>query len=58
MKTKEYIKPDMMVVKVQSQAILAGSEGNTIQQAAANDYTKENLEKLLDETDKTSIWGD
>ena len=49
MKTKEYIKPDMMAVKVQSQAILAGSEGNTIQQAAANDYTKENLEKLIRE---------
>ena len=55
MKTKEYIKPDMMVVKVQSQAILAGSEG-TINQAADDDYTKEKLEQFLDADG--NIWGE
>ena len=55
MKTKEYIKPEVVVVKIQPQAILAGS-GDTIEQGDDTDYSEDNLDKFKDKDQ--SIWGD
>lgn len=46
MKKKEYIKPEMKVFKMETQAILAGS--NTIPKATQDDYSDENINNLTD----------
>lgn len=59
MKKKEYIKPEMNVFKADMQAILAGSQIETIQleRASETDYTDEQVKTLWEEETKT-IWAD
>lgn len=53
MKTRMYIKPETVVIKVQTQAILAGSE---IKMASDSDYDSENLDDCVD--DEGNLWID
>ncbi len=45
MKKKEYIKPEMKVFKMETQAILAGSY---IERAKEEDYSDENIDKITE----------
>ena len=60
MKKKEYIKPEMNVFKADMQAILAGSQIETIQleRAYEADYTDENIKTLWDREETKTIWAD
>ena len=53
MKKKEYIKPEMKVFKMETQAILAGSY---IKKAAEEDYSEESVNEYRDPSG--SIWAD
>ena len=53
MKKKEYIKPEMNVYQMETQAILAGSE---IKIAADDDYSEESVSDYRDGSG--SIWAD
>ncbi len=60
MKKKEYIKPQMNVFKADMQAILAGSQIETIQleRAYETDYTDEQVKTLWDREETKTIWAD
>lgn len=60
MKKKEYIKPQMNVFKADMQAILAGSQIETIQleRASEADNTEENIKTLWDREETKTIWAD
>lgn len=60
MKKKEYIKPQMNVFKADMQAILAGSQIETIQleRAYEADYKDENIKTLWDREETKTIWAD
>lgn len=53
MKKKEYIKPEMNVYQMETQAILAGSE---IKIATDNDYDEESVSDYRDKWG--NIWAD
>ena len=53
MKKKEYIKPEIAVLQMETQAILAGSE---IKIAADDDYIEESVSDYRD--GNGSIWAD
>ena len=53
MKKKEYIKPEIAVLQMETQAILAGSE---IKIAADDDYSEESVSDSRD--GNGSIWAD
>ena len=53
MKKKEYIKPELNVFKMETQAILAGSY---IKKAAEEDYNEESVNDYRDPSG--SIWAD
>lgn len=53
MEKKEYIKPEMNVYQMETQAILAGSE---IKIAADDDYSEESVSDYRDGSG--SIWAD
>ncbi|WP_308274812.1 hypothetical protein [Prevotella sp.] len=53
MKKKEYIKPEMNVYQMETQAILAGSK---IKIAADDDYSEESVSDYRDASG--SIWAD
>lgn len=59
MEKKEYIKPEMNVFKADMQALLAGSQIETMQleRASKTDYEEENIKTLWDRDTKT-IWAD
>ena len=46
MEKKEYIKPEMKVFKMETQAILAGSY---IRKATDDDYSDENVSNLIED---------
>ena len=46
MKKKEYIKPEMKVYQIETPSILAGSN---IETAKENDYSSENVDKLIED---------
>ena len=56
MKKKEYIKPQMNVFKADMQALLAGSQIETMQLEA--DYTDEQVKSLWDREETKTIWAD
>lgn len=60
MKKKEYIKPEMNVFKADMQAILAGSQIETIhlEKASETDYTDEQVKTLWDREETKTIWAD
>ena len=60
MKKKEYIKPQMNVFKADMQALLAGSQTETIQleRASETDYTDEQVKSLWDSEETKTIWAD
>lgn len=60
MKKKEYIKPEMNVFKADMQAILAGSQIETIQleRASETDYTDEQVKTLWNREETKTIWAD
>ena len=53
MEKKEYIKPEMKVFKMETQAILAGSY---IRKATEDDYDEESVNEYRDPSG--SIWAD
>ena len=53
MEKKEYIKPEMNVYQMETQAILAGS---VIRKADNEDYSEESVSDYRDESG--SIWAD
>ena len=53
MEKKEYIKPEMKVYQIETPSILAGSE---IKVATEDDYSSENVDKLIE--DGNSIYID
>ena len=46
MEKKEYIKPEMNVYQIETPSILAGSN---IETAKENDYSSENVDKLIED---------
>ena len=60
MKKKEYIKPQMNVFKADMQALLAGSQIETMQleRASETDYTDEQVKSLWDSEETKTIWAD
>ena len=46
MEKKEYIKPEMKVYQIETPSILAGSN---IETAKENDYSSENVDKLIED---------
>ena len=46
MKKKEYIKPEMKVYQIETPSILVGSN---IETAKENDYSSENVDKLIED---------
>lgn len=60
MKKKEYIKPQMNVFKADMQALLAGSQIETMQleRASETDYTDEQVKTFWDSEDTKTIWAD
>lgn len=60
MKKKEYIKPQMNVFKADMQALLAGSQIETMQleRASKTDYTDEQVKSLWDSEETKTIWAD
>ena len=53
MKKKEYIKPELNVYQMETQAILAGS---VIRKADNEDYSEESVSDYRDS--RGSMWGD
>lgn len=60
MKKKEYIKPQMNVFKADMQALLAGSQIETMQleRASETDYTDEQVKTFWDSKETKTIWAD
>ena len=60
MKKKEYIKPQMNVFKADMQALLAGSQIETmlLERASETDYTDEQVKTLWDREETKTIWAD
>lgn len=59
MKKKEYIKPQMNVFKADMQALLAGSQTETIQlERASENYTDEQVKTLWDREETKTIRAD
>ena len=60
MKKKEYIKPQMNVFKADMQALLAGSQIETMQleRASDADYKDEQVKSLWDSEETKTIWAD
>lgn len=57
MKKKEYIKPEVCIIEMETSNVLAGS--TSIDKASeGEDYTEENVKKLWDDPLKKGIWGD
>lgn len=57
MKKKEYIKPEVCIIEMETSNVLAGSTsiGNASDE---EDYTEENVKKIWDDPLKKGIWGD
>lgn len=58
MKKKEYIKPETNILQSEPQAILAGSNGNSINVASEELYTEEEVMKLWERPEQKTIWSD
>lgn len=58
MKKKEYIKPETNILQSEPQAILAGSNGNSINAASEELYTEKEVMKLWEKTEQKTIWSD
>ncbi|WP_297234946.1 hypothetical protein [uncultured Prevotella sp.] len=58
MKKKEYIKPETNILQSEPQAILAGSNGNSINVASKELYTEEEVMKLWERPEQKTIWSD
>lgn len=58
MKKKEYIKPETNILQSEPQAILAGSNGNSINVASEELYTEKEVMKLWEKTEQKTIWSD
>lgn len=58
MKKKEYIKPETNILQSEPQAILAGSNGNSINVASEKLYTEEEVMKLWERPERNTIWSD
>ena len=60
MKKKEYIKQQMNVFKADMQALLAGSQIETMQleRASETDYTDEQVKTFWDSEETKTIWAD
>lgn len=58
MKKKEYIKPETNILQSEPQAILAGSNGNSINVASEKLYTEEEVMKLWEKPEQKTIWSD
>ena len=58
MKKKEYIKPETNILQSEPQAILAGSNGNSINIASEELYTEEEVMKLWERPEQKTIWSD
>lgn len=58
MKKKEYIKPETNILQSEPQAILAGSNGNSINVASEKLYTEEEVMKLWERPERKTIWSD
>ena len=60
MEKKEYIKPEMNVFKADMQALLAGSQTETIpfKRASETDYTDEQVKTFWDSEETKTIWAD
>ncbi len=58
MKKKEYIKPETNILQSEPQAILAGSNGNSINVASEKLYTEEEVMKLWERPEQKTIWSD
>ena len=55
MRKKNYIKPVVSVMEMETTAILAGS---VIQKAAEEDYSEENVKNFWDNPTDKGIWAD
>lgn len=55
MKKKEYIKPETNILQSEPQAILAGSNGNSINVASEKLYTEEEVMKLWERPEQKTI---
>lgn len=58
MKKKEYIKPETNILQSEPQAILAGSNGNSINVASEELYKEEEVMKLWERPEQKTIWSD
>lgn len=58
MKKKEYIKPETNILQSEPQAILAGSNGNSINVASEKLYTEEEVKNLWERPERKTIWSD
>ena len=58
MKKKEYIKPETNILQSEPQAILAGSNGNSINVASEELYTEKEVMKLWERPEQKTIWSD
>lgn len=58
MKKKEYIKPETNILQSEPQAILAGSNGDSINVASEKLYTEEEVMKLWERPEQKTIWSD
>lgn len=58
MKKKEYIKPETNILQSEPQAILTGSNGNSINVASEKLYTEEEVMKLWERPEQKTIWSD
>lgn len=58
MKKKKYIKPETNILQSEPQAILAGSNGNSINVASEELYTEEEVMKLWERPEQKTIWSD
>lgn len=58
MKKKEYIKPETNILQSEPQAILAVSNGNSINVASEKLYTEEEVMKLWERPEQKTIWSD
>lgn len=58
MKKKEYIKPETNILQSEPQAILAGSNENSINVASKELYTEEEVMKLWERPEQKTIWSD
>lgn len=55
MKKKEYIRPEISVLQLEVQAILANSQ---IRMASDDDYTDEEMDDYWDNPESKDIWAD